>query len=89
MKFGIPEEKIIKMTIPNIKELTSITDYWRPEPTINTIYFSVPSNPVHFWSSTTRNDWTDGALTVYYSTGATSSGTKSTSSDNVRCVRNY
>jgi len=54
--------------LPNIKELQSIVDYGRVNPSINTTYFTSQSDG--YWSGTTVAGVTDYAWSVYFSYGS-------------------
>ena len=69
--------------LPNKKELLSIVDYGKYDPSIDTVFHKVSGN---YWSSTTPAYGTDRAWTVGFRTGLTGSFYKFNDS-HVRCVR--
>ncbi|HZX48176.1 MAG TPA: DUF1566 domain-containing protein [Nitrospirota bacterium] len=71
--------------LPNIKELSSIVDDTRYNPSIDTTYFpgTISSG---YWSSTTHAGYTSLAWLVGFSSGSTGNGFK-TFSLYARCVR--
>ena len=71
--------------LPNIKELQSIVDYNRQNPSINMAYFLNTQNN-YYWSSTTYVPSSIGAWDVFFNDGLMSYNNK-TSSYYVRCVR--
>ena len=71
--------------LPNIKELQSIVDYGRQNPSINTAYF-FDTQSSYYWSSTTYIPNTSFAWLVYFYSGNTLYYNK-TDSHYVRCVR--
>lgn len=70
--------------LPNKKELLSIVDYGRHNPSIDTVFTHTSSND--YWSSTTHADYTDGAWVVYFRNGNTGGYYKSRD-HYIRCVR--
>lgn len=71
--------------LPNKKELLSVVDYTRYNPSISTTFeYTASSN--FYWSSTTRANTTGRAWLVYFSNGSTSDSDKSNTRP-VRCVR--
>ena len=70
--------------LPNKKELLSIVDYSKYNPSINAEFQNTASD--YYWSSTTRADDTGYAWVVGFSDGYTSSNHKG-NSYYVRCVR--
>jgi len=70
--------------LPNKKELLSLVDYSKHNPSINGIFSHATSS--RYWSSTTGAGYTDDAWIVYFKGGYTNYGLK-TSTFNVRCVR--
>jgi len=72
--------------LPNVVELTSIVDFSKINPSIDTTYFASASN--NYWSSTTYADSTSNAWIVNFTSGyaAYYNNTK-TNSYYVRCVR--
>ena len=84
--------------LPNIKELSTLTDFNRSSPAINTDYFpntlnNTPGGSDSYWSSTTSDyvaygNNIDSALTIYYPTGGLSSDRKDAYPPPfVRCVQ--
>jgi len=70
--------------LPNKKELLSIVDYGKYNPSIDTVFTHTASN--YYWSSTTRAYYTDLAWIVYFHFGSTYYYPKS-DDRYVRCVR--
>ena len=70
--------------LPNKKELLSIVDYSRVEPSINSIFSH--TTPDDYWSSTSHASSTSNAWIVSFFMGDTDDIDK-TSSYSVRCVR--
>ena len=70
--------------LPNKKELLSIVDYGRYNPSIDTVFTHTTSND--YWSSTTHAFYTDSAWIVNFGYGYTNYNNKS-NSNYVRCVR--
>jgi hypothetical protein len=68
--------------LPNIKELSSITDDTKYNPAIDTTYFP-NTNSSYYWSSTTDADYYTNAWLVYFG----DSNGNGSSSYYVRCVR--
>ncbi|MBI5749109.1 MAG: DUF1566 domain-containing protein [Nitrospinae bacterium] len=71
--------------LPNIKELESITDDTKYNPSIDTTYFP-NANSSYYWSSTTYAYGSSSAWSVYFHYGYVYYGNKSYSYY-VRCVR--
>ena len=80
--------------LPNINELSSIVDYTKTNPAVNTSYLNMPSSGTEykFWSSTTKKSIITSAFEIDFKTGArirtvnTEDGAK-TNKNYVRCVR--
>ena len=72
--------------LPNIRELASIVDYSRQNPSINTTYFPNTKNSF-YWSSTTYVPNPGVAWYVYFSYGGVNNSTKTSNGYYVRCVR--
>jgi hypothetical protein len=53
--------------LPNVRELHSIVDVNRSDPSIDAVFFS---NPDGYWTSTTNKETTDKAWTVLFSDGS-------------------
>ena len=70
--------------LPNKKELLSIADYSRVNPSINPVFVNTTSD--YYWSSTTDAGRTARAWIVYFYYGYTY-GSYKTSTLYVRCVR--
>lgn len=71
--------------LPNIKELQSINDESRINPSLNTTYFNV-GNAKKYWSSTTLPNQTSKAWYLYTQFGITTYDEK-TAKHNLICVR--
>lgn len=71
--------------LPNNRELQSIADYSRQNPSINTTYFLNTQNN-YYWSSTTYVPSTTNAWAVHFSGGNANYDVKTTTYY-VRCVR--
>jgi hypothetical protein len=71
--------------LPNLKELTSIVDDSRVNPSIDTSVFEHTASN-HYWSSTTYAGNSDGAWYVGFGRGFQGYGNKS-NDYHVRCVR--
>lgn len=69
--------------LPNLKELGSIVDPQRKNPSIDTRTFNATSD--RYWTSSTEGN--NEAWLVYFDSGLSGFDTKSTNI-NVRCVRN-
>jgi len=70
--------------LANKKELLSIVDYGRYDPSIDTVFTDTTSD--YYWSSTTRADGAHSAWIVHFDNGNTRGNSKS-NSYYVRCVR--
>jgi len=70
--------------VPNIEELSSLSDYNRTNPSINSIFTSTES--YHYWSSTVFVSNTANAFTVIFDESVLSFIPK-TSTVSIRCVR--
>lgn len=70
--------------LPNIKELSSLVDDSRINPSIDPLFTGTVSS--YYWSSTTYAGGTTDAWGVYFSNGTTGSSNKTTTNF-VRCVR--
>jgi len=70
--------------LPNIRELSSIVDDTKYNPTISSVFVNTISNG--YWSSTTDANYTDNAWVVYFSSAYQSNSGKS-DYYYVRCVR--
>ncbi|MBN1534451.1 MAG: DUF1566 domain-containing protein [Spirochaetes bacterium] len=73
--------------LPNINELTSIVDYTKSGPAVDTSIFpNTPSGSSKlYWSSTTSSG-TSSAIYVDFTSGATNQTGKTLTSPRVRCV---
>ena len=73
--------------LPNIKELTSIADYTKANPSINPAFPN--ANTANFWSSTLYADsrFFNASLLVNFSTGFTSFNNRTVDTNRVRLVR--
>jgi len=71
--------------LPTIKELTTIVDYGRSDPAIDSVFENVQSSS--YWSSTTYSDYTDYAWDINFLYGYADYGYKKNNIYNVRCVR--
>lgn len=60
----------------NIRELTTLVDYSRANPSMNTTIFSNANRPESYWSSTTETGGATYAWYVYITTGAINSDEK-------------
>jgi hypothetical protein len=72
--------------LPNIKELVSIVEYSRQNPSVNTTYF-MNMQPNYYRSSTTIMQDTTVAWLVYFVNGGLNGGFSKTNPYYVRCVR--
>jgi hypothetical protein len=73
--------------LPNVKELTSITDFTKFNPAINTTFFP-DAYASYYWSSTTYRNYASQAWNVsFYRTIENSSSKSNVVSNYVRCVR--
>jgi len=72
--------------LPNIKELVSIVDYGRLNPSINTAYY-FNTNMAYYWSSTIYSLNTEFALEVAFSGGGMNGSGSKTNMAYIRCVR--
>jgi len=70
--------------LPNIRELKSIVDYRKYDPTINAVFTNVNSN--YYWSATTRMSDSNYVWVVGFGTGNGSWNSK-TNENYIRCVR--
>ena len=74
--------------LPNVRELQSIVDYGRYEPSIDTSFFtSVPSTYTFYWSSTTHASVTGVARDVDFHRGDVISSSSKDAARYVRPVR--
>jgi hypothetical protein len=72
--------------LPNIKELQSIVDYGRVNPSIDTDVFTNTQSD-SYWSGTTYHDFTGIAWIVYFSDGDVYLDDKALDYNYARCVR--
>jgi hypothetical protein len=71
--------------LPNVNELTSIVDYTKSEPAIDSTAFPA-TPPGFFWSSSSYESSTSNVWYVVFSSGSVGDFDKA-DEDNVRCVR--
>lgn len=71
--------------LPNRKELLSIIDYARYNPSISTIFTNTAS--LEYWTSTTHIRYTTSAWIVSFNSGISVNYNGKLGSDSVRCVR--
>ena len=73
--------------LPNIKELTSLVDYRQFNPAIDVAAFPNTSSSSSYWSASSRASSSSSAWVVDFVFGGVVSGSKTTVSFFVRCVR--